>query len=99
MAVEYDEVRPDVAERDEETLKQVKQIDAPNKKTAVEELDEEEPLDGDELPGAIIDEELVVQVRPQAQDEFTCGECFLVRYRSQLSRTKDGMMICKECDS
>ncbi len=98
MAVDYDEVRPDVAERSEETLKQVKAMDAPNQKTAVEQLDEDEPLDGGELPGAIIDDELIVQVRPQGQDEFTCGECFLVRYRSQLALEKNGVKICRECE-
>ncbi|MGO2004237.1 DUF4193 family protein [Arthrobacter rhombi] len=35
-----------------------------------------------------------ITVRPSAQAEFTCGECFLMRYRSQLSREKNDVKIC-----
>lgn len=90
MAQDYDEVRPDVAERSEETLKKVRAMDAPDAQTVVDELDESEPVDGQELPGTIINDELVVQVRPQAENEFTCGECLLVRYDSMLTREDNG---------
>lgn len=99
MAQDYDEVRPDVAERSEETLKNVQALDAPNAQTVVEELDEADPVDGQELPGAIIDDELVVRVRPQSQNEFTCGECFLVRHHSMLAGEEDGVLICRDCAS
>ncbi|MBM6620694.1 DUF4193 domain-containing protein [Arthrobacter sp.] len=99
MAQDYDEARPDVAERSEETLKRVKEMDAPSARTVTEELDEGEALDGPELPGAIVDDELVVRVLPQAADEFTCGSCFLVRHRSQLAREKDGVKYCRDCEA
>ncbi len=97
MAQDHDEVRPDVAERSEETLKNVQALDAPDARSVVEELDESEPVDGEELPGAIIDDELVVRVRPRAQDEFICGSCFLVRHHSLLAREEDGVLICRDC--
>ncbi|WP_230008578.1 DUF4193 family protein, partial [Microbacterium sp. Bi128] len=40
---------------------------------------------------------LIVQVIPQAKDEFTCYSCFLVRHRSQLARQRDGHPYCIEC--
>jgi hypothetical protein len=98
MSQDYDIARPDVAEKSEETLKSVKAMDAPNARTVVEELDESDAYDGVELPGAIVNDELVVQVVPQAADEFTCGSCFLVRHRSQLAREKDGVKYCMDCE-
>lgn len=97
MAQDYDAQRPDVAEKDEETLKDVKSIDAPNARTVVLELDEADPQD-EELPGAFINDELVVAVRPQAADEFTCGSCFLVRHHSQMAREKNGVKFCRDCE-
>ena len=48
--------------------------------------------------GEFVAEELVVQVIPQAQDEFTCYSCFLVRHRSQVAREKNGHAYCVECE-
>jgi hypothetical protein len=39
-----------------------------------------------------------VQVIPQADDEFTCWSCFLVRHRSQKAREKGGHAYCGECE-
>ena len=48
--------------------------------------------------GEFVAEELIVQVIPQAADEFTCYSCFLVRHRSQLAREKNGHPYCIECE-
>ncbi|MGP4968884.1 DUF4193 family protein [Glutamicibacter ardleyensis] len=97
MATDYDEVRPDVAEASEKTLKDVQKIDAPTAKSVNTELDETDVSDGLELPGAIVDEELSVDVVPQGEDEFVCVECFTIRHRSQAEeKTKSGV-ICRDC--
>lgn len=71
-----------------------------NRQSAVVDEDEAEAAEGFELPGAdLSDEELQVRVLPAQSDEFTCGECFLVRHRSQVSREQNGVIICKDCDA
>lgn len=97
MAQDYDEARPDVAEASESTLKAVRQMDAPNAKSVHAELEETDFSDGTELPGAIVLDELVVEVVPQAGDEFVCGECFAVRHRSQSVKEVGGAKICRDC--
>ncbi|MGP5257752.1 DUF4193 family protein [Glutamicibacter ardleyensis] len=97
MATDYDEVRPDVAEASEKTLKDVQKMDAPSAKSVHSELDEADVSEGLELPGAIVDEELSVDVVPQAEDEFVCIECFTIRHQSQAEeQTKTGI-ICRDC--
>jgi hypothetical protein len=54
-------------------------------------------LQRDWLP-ALGQDELIVQVIPQAADEFTCYSCFLVRHRSQVSRESNGYSYCIECE-
>ncbi|MFJ6419281.1 DUF4193 family protein [Paeniglutamicibacter sp. NPDC091659] len=98
MAQDYDEARPDVAEASERTLKDVRKMDAPNAKSVQSDLEEADLSDGQELPGAIVLDELVVEIVPRADDEFICGECFTVRHRSQAARTVAGAIICRECD-
>lgn len=98
MAQDYDEVRPDVAEASEKTLQQVQSMDAPTAKSVQSDLEEVDHSEGQELPGAIVLDELVVEVVPQAEDEFTCGSCFLVRHRSQIAAEKNGMKFCRECE-
>lgn len=97
MAQDYDEDRPDVAEASERVLKDVQKIDAPNAKSVQSDLDETDLSEGQELPGAIVLDELVVEVIPQGSDEFVCGECFSVRHRSQAAGESNGMTICREC--
>ncbi len=46
----------------------------------------------------VVDGELTAPVVPIAADEFRCGSCFLIRHRSQLSRARDGLSICHDCD-
>ncbi len=97
MTQNYDEVRPDVAERNAEALKEVETLDAPDAQSTVEALDESEVAGVQELPGAIIDEQLVVEVRPPTHHEFICNQCFLVRHPSMLAEHHDDQHICQDC--
>lgn len=100
MATDYDAPRKTeddgLAEDSIEELK-ARRVD---KAASTVDVDETELAENLELPGAdLSDESLSVRVLPRQADEFTCGKCFLVHHRSQLSRVKDGMPICRECDS
>ncbi|MFC5130323.1 DUF4193 family protein [Paeniglutamicibacter kerguelensis] len=59
---------------------------------------EDDLSEGQELPGTIVLDELVVEVVPQAADEFMCGQCFTVRHRSQAAKEVNGVKICRDCD-
>jgi hypothetical protein len=99
VATDYDEVRSDVKESQENSLEALQSANAPDARSVVLELDEADGLDGAGVPGGeFIAEELVVQVIPQADDEFTCYSCFLVRHRSQIARQKDGHAYCTDCE-
>jgi hypothetical protein len=98
VATDYDELRTDVKESQNDSLEALKTAKAPDAKSVVLELDEADVLDGLTPGGEFIAEELVVQVIPQADDEFTCYSCFLVRHRSQKVREKDGHGYCIECE-
>ncbi|MEO3931426.1 DUF4193 domain-containing protein [Micrococcaceae bacterium Sec7.4] len=97
MATDYDEPRTDVKESQDTSLEALRAAKAPDAKSVVLELDEADALDGLTPGGEFIAEELIVQVIPQADDEFTCWSCFLVRHRSQMAREKDGHGHCIEC--
>lgn len=99
MATDYDEVRPDVAAASEKTLKDVQQVDAPDAKSVAAELEETDLSDGVELPGAIVEEELSVDVVPQAEDEFLCASCFTIRHHSQAEQQIEQGTICRDCAS
>ena len=99
LATDYDELRSDVKESQDNSLEQLQSANAPDARSVVQELDEADGLDGAGVPGGeFVAEELVVQVIPQAEDEFTCYSCFLVRHRSQIARQKDGHSYCTECE-
>ena len=99
MAADYDEVRPDVKESQERSLEDLQSANAPDARSVVTELDEADVLNEGLTPGGeIISDELIVQVIPQAADEFTCYSCFLVRHRSQLARESNGLSYCIECE-
>ena len=98
MASDYDEVRPEVKESQERSLEALRTENIPDARSVARELDEADTVDGIELPGNFIAEELVVEVVPQKEDEFTCSSCFLVRHRSQLARERDGNAYCIECE-
>jgi hypothetical protein len=83
----------------ENSLEALQSANAPDARSVVQELDEADGLDGHGVPGGeFIAEELTVQVIPQAEDEFTCYSCFLVRHRSQIARQKDGHAYCSDCE-
>lgn len=51
------------------------------------------------VPGwEFVAEELIVVIVPQAEDEFTCYSCFLVRHRSQIFRVTSGHAYCFDCE-
>ncbi|QTG80479.1 DUF4193 domain-containing protein [Arthrobacter crystallopoietes] len=100
MATDYDEVRADVKESQEKSLEALQSANAPSARSVTLELDEADGLDGAGVPGGeFIAEELNVQVIPQADDEFTCYSCFLVRHRSQIARQQGTHAYCKDCEA
>ncbi|BCW66955.1 hypothetical protein NicSoilB4_17180 [Arthrobacter sp. NicSoilB4] len=99
VATDYDEVRSDVKESQDRSLEALQSANAPDARSVVRELDEADSLDGAMVPGGeIVAEELTVQVIPQANDEFTCYSCFLVRHRSQIAREQNGHAYCVDCE-
>jgi hypothetical protein len=99
VATDYDEVRSDVKESQDNSLEALQSANAPDARSIVRELDEADGLDDAIIPGGeFVAEELIVQVIPQAADEFTCHSCFLVRHRSQLARERNGHSYCIECE-
>lgn len=99
MATDYDEVRTDVKESQDRSLEALQSANAADARSVVRELDEADALDDVLVPGGeFVAEELIIQVIPQAEDEFTCYSCFLVRHRSQLVRKKNGKAYCIECE-
>ena len=68
-------------------------------RSVVTELDGADALDEGLTPGGeIASEELIVQLIPQGEDEFTCSTCFLARHQSQLARESKGHSYCIECE-
>lgn len=99
MATDYDEPRTDVKESQNDSLEALKSANAPDARSVVRELDETEDMDSIGILGEeFVAEELVVQVIPQAADEFTCYSCFLVRHRIQIALEKDGHAYCTDCE-
>lgn len=96
MTVDYDAPRRAPVEGDSESLDELaRRRNAPA--TANHDVEDPDPVDSYELPGAdLFDEELVVRVLPRQADEFTCGSCFLVHHRSRLARGRDGESICTD---
>jgi Domain of unknown function (DUF4193) len=101
VATDYDE--PRVKPEDEPANESLEVIQAQRSATAQSpaiDVDDSDTAEGIDLPGAdLSQEELLIQVVPEQDDEFTCMSCFLVRHRSQLAREKDGARYCIECES
>lgn len=98
MATDYDAPRrnetDDIAGDSLEELKARRAEGA----TGEVDVDETDTAESYELPGADLSgEELSVRVVPEQDNEFTCGECFLVHHRSRLAETVDGLPICIDC--
>ncbi|MDQ0079101.1 DUF4193 domain-containing protein [Arthrobacter oryzae] len=99
MATDYDEVRSEVKESQNKSLEELQSANAPDASSVVRELDGADAMDDAVVPGGeFVAEELVVQIIPQAADEFTCYSCFLVRHRSQIAREQNGHAYCVECE-
>ncbi len=99
MATNYDEIRSDVKEAQDNSLEALQSASAPDARSIVRELDEADAMDDANVPGwEFVAEELIVQIVPQAEDEFTCYSCFLVRHRTQISRETNGHAYCLECE-
>ena len=99
MAADYDELRPDVRESQEDSLEAARSANAPDARSVVRDLDGDD-LDGGELPGGeILDAELTVRLVPQGEDEFVCQSCYLVRHRSQIARAHGGAEYCADCEA
>jgi hypothetical protein len=99
MATDYD--APRVRAEDEpanESLDAIQAQRSSTSQTAAIDTEDVDTAEGFDLPGAILDEELQVQVVPLQADEFTCMSCFLVRHRTQLAREKNGDKYCAECE-
>lgn len=97
MATDYDAPRKTEEEVQEDSLEELKTRRNDKNSGKVDE-DEVEAAEAFELPGADLShEELTVRVLPRQADEFTCASCFLVKHRSQLSKTQSGKEYCIDC--
>jgi hypothetical protein len=99
MATDYD--APRVAQEDQpanESLEAIQAQRSATTQTALIDVEDGDTAEGFDLPGAVVDDELLVEVVPVQEDEFTCMSCFLVHHRSQLAREKNGSKYCVECE-
>ena len=96
MPTDYDTARPGddgLAKQGVEEL-MVRRAETVSGLSGLDEADSE-PL---ELPSADLSgEELIVQVVPRQDDEFTCSKCFLVLHRSRLGRRMRSKTLCVDC--
>lgn len=101
VATDYDELRTDVKESQDNSLEALQSANAPDARGVVRDLDEADAFDdASSVPGGeIVTDELIIHVLPQAEDEFTCYSCFLVRHRSQIAREKADHAYCLECEA
>ncbi len=97
MATDYDAPRKTEEEVSEDSLEELKSK-RNDKDSGRVDVDEVEAAESFELPGADLShEELTVRVLPRQADEFTCGQCFLVKHRSQIAKSKSGVDYCIDC--
>ncbi|MBJ2120340.1 MULTISPECIES: DUF4193 domain-containing protein [Arthrobacter] len=99
MATDYD--APRVAQEDQpanESLEAIQAQRSATTQTALIDVEDGDTAEGFDLPGAVVDDELLVEVVPVQEDEFTCMSCFLVHHRSQLALDKNGAKYCRECE-
>ena len=100
MATDYDAPRKNDEDVAEDSIEELKSRRADIGSNEVDE-DEDAAAESFELPGADLSkEELTVTVVPPQDDEFTCGECFLVHHSSQIAYMGDnGLPVCTECEA
>ncbi len=99
MPVDYDSPRASSDEIETQSIEamQVARARVASQRTPDRHPEDDVPeMETFELPGADLSgESLVVEVRPQQANEFTCTSCFLVRHRSQLADPARG--LCVDC--
>ena len=96
MATDYD--APRVREEDQpanESLEALKAQRSASTQNSAIDADETDTAEGLDLPGAVLEEELQIQVIPEQQDEFTCMSCFLVQHESR--RSLAAADLCADC--
>lgn len=99
MATDYDEVRSDLKDAQNGSLQAFQSASTLGARRIVRELDEADAMADAIASGwEFVAEELIVRIVPQAEDEFTCYSCFLVRHRSQIFRETNGRAYCLECE-
>ena len=97
MATDYDAPRKNDEEMREDSIEELKNRRNDKNSGKVDE-DEVEAAESFKLPGADLShEELTVRVLPRQAGEFTCASCFLVKSRSQLAESKNGLDYCVDC--
>lgn len=97
MTVDYDAPRRKQDDLESDSLDELP-VGRADGRTAVLDLEDSDPVDSIDLPGADLSgEELTVRVVPKQADEFTCSRCFLVFHRSRLARDTNRTMICADC--
>lgn len=100
MATDYDAPRNKDDDQGTESLEALKAQQRGGAQTALIDVEDSDTAEGIDLPGADLSgEELIVQVIPARDDEFTCSSCFLVRHRSQVAREKNGELFCADCEA
>ncbi|WP_101524403.1 MULTISPECIES: DUF4193 family protein [Nocardioides] len=97
MATDYDASRKSEEEQKEESIEALRLAPAnADKNSGKVDEDETEAAESFELPGADLShEELVVEVRPKQDDEFTCSRCFLLHHHTM--RSAEDPTVCQDC--
>lgn len=99
MATDYDAPRNNDDDKQNESLEALQANRGGGAQTALIDVEDGDTAEGIDLPGADLSgEELLIQVIPAQDDEFTCGSCFLVRHRSQIAREKGDIIYCRDCE-
>lgn len=99
MATDYDEPRVKAEDQPaNESLEALQVQRSATSQAPTIDVDESDTAEGFDLPGAILDEELLISVIPARADEFTCMSCFLIKHRTQLAKEKNGDKYCVECE-
>ncbi|MBJ2120332.1 MULTISPECIES: DUF4193 domain-containing protein [Arthrobacter] len=99
MATDYDAPRNNDEDKEAESLEALQANRGSSAQSSSVDIEDGDTAEGIDLPGADLSgEELLIQVIPPQDDEFTCASCFLVRHRSQIALEKNGLAYCNECE-
>lgn len=98
MATDYDAPRNNDEDKEAESLEALQANRGGSTQSSSVDVEDADTAEGIDLPGADLSgEELLIQVIPPQDDEFTCASCFLVRHRSQIASERDGQQFCSDC--